>query len=464
MKQKSRTFTIALVLVLMFQPLAACRSGLNGAVPAGREERAEFVVGAADIGDVYSFSENGFFYLQGGCMRYYDLATDSSSVFCGLPNCMHIQQSCPARYGGVPESKNAIGLAAYGDYAYVMKLNEEAATFDLLQMDLSGNLLQTIYSMKLGNDSFDSWRLSSIDSVVYADNRAWVTAAYTCQVEVKARYLSYDRISVYCRQVLGINLDDGSCETLSWLPEFDQLGRNYDYRIKAISNDYLVLERSQYSLAKLSYTQFLAAYEDGKMQQFSDEYNAYFDYEKWHVENNHAMYKLELYNMKTGEYSLLAEGEYEPCFADIGYFIEYLPEYSFYGVYEGDFIYRIIDYATATSKLYRCDPASGQSELLFDMKQDTLIGVFDGQAMYYSPLSETEITVCSYSMTYGNHQKLFVDSSKLSFQIRAETEDCFLGERPDFGIGVDPPLFIINKADYYNGNLEAAKLLNMIAI
>jgi hypothetical protein len=460
MKTQSKYTALYLCLLLLSQPLFACNGEVAPTLQPNRISSHSLIVGADEKASSYCVTEQGILYMRYQKMQYYSFEANASIVLCNKPNCLHASDACSAWYRSLPDGGfGATGLALYGDYLYVVKAFDSKNTFDLLKLDLSGIAQEVVYSIKVGNYTPDSWKLSYIDSVYYIDDTAWITAfyQYTRVVELDGRE-SIDR-SVSFQAIMGVSLQDGSCVYLNEFIELKQMGYAPKYRILQASNGYIVFEKTWNSLELLNESRFNEALQRGEYQQFRFADHPYYEYSTWHYNTNRIMFEISVYSTVKNSFEVFDGGECEHHFESTGETAGYYTTYLFSGLCDDLFIYEKPDRLSGKSSINTYNPSTGERLHLFDIDNGTLRGfapswsmwssVVDRGVLYQRVLENNKAAIYLYSLDTGSSTKLHDDYLYVTFRLRGESENYFIGEPfNDHNISGYNPLYRIDKQDY----------------
>ena len=160
-----------------------------------------------------------------------------------------------------------------------------------------------------------------------------------------------------------------------------------------------------------------------------------------------------------------------------------MPKYSFYGSYEGDFLFSEMDWDSFIRDMYHYDtifqvwdPKTNQKEVLCTLENggpmsvndsDMSDNVFDGDQiliMEYQgtgdSVGEMDVEICLLHLSDGSMEMLFEDTSQVEFPISGWTSDSFIGTTQRSEDLYSPTdVYVIQKEDYYQGKTDRAEYL-----
>lgn len=412
----------------------------------------DLVLGADEMGQVYSICEHGIFYQKNNLMRYYDFEANKSYVLCDKPNCNHLNKSCGAWYENMLA---ATGLALYGENLYVVKCNSEYNTYEIISMDMTGGSQKVVYSLDIGDMKPGEWvmGLGAIRRVYYAGGMAWFSAQYQYVGEAG------ESGEFYSERIIGVNLRDGKAVMLN------ELSRdNAEYHIQLVSEDYVLIRKDWSALEQLSQRAFNEALLQGEYAEFSNAVDPYYEYQLWYLENRDIMFSYLIYDVNSGEMSEFDSGKFKVTYDENGHVGGILPKYTFKGIYDGKLIYGIPDYE-GYSPVYIFDIKSNESEQILDIENGgTLLTAMSGDVMssvthdgkiLYCLYTENETAkIYYYDLKTKEHVELFEDKRNITFRMIGETSDKYIGMI--YGDSGPGSAYMIDKEDYISGNLKAA--------
>lgn len=470
-KKRFEILSSILVLLLILTFVLLCRKNRpisESSVYMNSYATGDVVYGASALGFTYSVSDYGIFYLKDTKMQYYDLEAKDSYMLCGKANCHHSNSNCSARYENMGD---VTGLAMYGENVYAIKLNQESNTYDLFTMEPSGNNQKILYSLDIGNYVPGSWVLNGIGDVYYAGGMAWFTTHYQYIGEPMQDNSELEQLQ--STVVLGINLKDGKATALNELPKEGtryESKNNAAYEFEFISKDYVLISKSWNNLEQMTKNEFQKAYDQGEFEKFDSNVDPYYEYiTSWYEENKEPMFQYLLYNMHTGKLTELENGKRSPDYGGDGQIAGYYLPYIFIDTYEGQLLYQNLNYESPDTSIYLLDIATDEKKLVLEIKNGSTLltsnpgsvspSLIDGEKLLYCLYREDEkVDICYYDMNSKEHTKLFQDDRAITFRMIGETAEKYIGVIYNF-ILEQPVVHMIDKEEYYKGNLEAAEKL-----
>lgn len=468
--KKSELKKTCIILTLLFISLTipACgpRSISESSFGINSSAFQGVVFGAGALGQTYSVSEHGIFFLKNNKMQYFDLKAEESYVLCNQANCKHSDSGCNAWY---ENTLDATGLAMYGEKVYVLKLNSERNEYELIGMDITGTHQEIIHSLDIGNCKPDSWVLVNIGNVYYAGNVAWFTAQYQYLEQPSKIGVAMDHLE--CTILYGIDLKNGSIRKLNDLPQNKSMfesKQNPRYKFEFISEGYLMISKNWNALERLSPEGFHDLFEQGEFTEFSNSVDPYYEYLVWYQDNRELMFSYLLYNVSTGERVVFDHGKHQPEYGEDGHVAGYNPKYNFIGTYAEKLIYLIPDYEK-NSAVYLFDASKNENEHILDIENggalvtagwgDVNRCIIDNEKILYCLYKEDEkAEIFYYDIAAKETVRLFRDEKNITFRMIGETSDKYIGIMYR-GIFLEPKIYMIEKEDYYNGNLKEAEKL-----
>ncbi|MPW24523.1 hypothetical protein GC105_01785 [Alkalibaculum sp. M08DMB] len=463
-KMGFKTLYSIVVLLFISTAISACNSRpiSESSIHLNASVSEELVFGAGSFGFTYSVSEYGLFYHKNNKLQYYDLEAKESYVLCSKANCSHSDASCGAWYKNMDD---ATGLAMYGENVYVIKLNPDSNTYDLLSMDPTGSNQKVIYSLDVGEYKPGSWVANDIGDVYYAGGMAWFSAQYQYIGEVTEESNEFDYFESTI--ALGVNLQDVTTIMLNELPEDKVMYESEDnarYEFELVSKNYIMVSKNWNGIEQLSQKDFYEAYEQGEFEEFGNATDPQYEYFMWYQDHREPMFSYLLYDVKTGEWKEFDSGKYELNFDDDGHVGGVYSKYIFSGIYDGKLIYKIPDYEQEDVSVYLLDVKTNEREQILDIKNGGTLGtgysgIFDDEKILYCLFTENEkADIFYYNIRTKEHVELFQDDRRITFRMIGETADKYIGiiYSP---VSYNPTVYMIDKEDYYNGDLKAAEKL-----
>ena len=469
---KKRVSILIITLLLLGLMLTGCKtpSISESNLQAVELEDHQMLIGSESFDQLtdYCVTDSGIFALKSGRMKYYEFASEQSYVLCGRANCRHEDESCPAYYDW-KTINSVVGLAMVGDARYVVKHNEKENTYDLLQSDLYGERQKVIYSIDIGDVQPGNWVVQEVSHVYYAKDMAWMTVSYA-YVEDDGGYGFYDQ-----DRVIGVRLSDSKELYRSEL----ELNEG-TYSVVLLSANYVILQKEWDTVPRVPEEDFYAAMEQGEYQEFRDSANPYADYyDAWSNEMQQPMYAFLLYDVDSGQTSVVDHGPIRTYYNENGEANGHGTGRFYMGqTYDGHILYHEFgpDFMLSDGgsvDVYCWDPQTGEEEPILHIPKGNLkflnvqgalfISVTnDGKKFYYYITSEFEdgnlYTFYRYDLETGESTELFQTDLENEFNTRGETEDFFFGKN-SARAGFD--FYQISKEDYEKGNFDAAEKLNL---
>lgn len=373
-------------------------------------------------------SENGILYGKNQLIYYVDLATKTEYVLCDEINCTHLTSRCSARYGDKMR-----GLAQHGNriYLFDQSMNGDCR---LIRMDTSGNQRKTLAEFPQGDFTPGSRYLYYVYNAYYCGNYAWAELYYG--------YMEEDGKETQQIQCVAVDLESGEVTELTPL---EDIGVRYQF--VAITEDYVMI------------------------------------YKGWNEHSADAMEAYLLYDVKEQKLTQLEENPQHILYNADGTLNGTMPKYSFYGSYEGDFLFSEMDWDSFIRDMYHYDtifqvwdPKTNQKEVLCTLENggpmsvndsDMSDNVFDGDQiliMEYQgtgdSVGEMDVEICLLHLSDGSMEMLFEDTSQVEFPISGWTSDSFIGTTQRSEDLYSPTdVYVIQKEDYYQGKTDRAEYL-----
>ncbi|WP_207706922.1 hypothetical protein [Alkalibaculum sporogenes] len=457
------------ILLFVSASMSACNSRpiSESSIQLNSSVSEEVVLGAGSFGFTYSVGEYGLFYHKNNKLQYYDLEAKESYVLCSKANCSHSDASCGAWYKNMDD---ATGLAMYGENVYVIKLNPDSNTYDLLSMDPTGSNQKVIYSLDVGEYKPGSWVANDIGDVYYAGGMAWFSAQYQYIGEVTEESNEFDYFESTI--ALGVNLQDGTTIMLNELPEDKVMYESEDnarYEFELVSKDYVLVSKNWNTTEQLSQKAFYEAYEQGEFEEFGNAADPQYEYLMWYQDHKESMFLYLLYDVQNGEWTEFESGKHKADYDEDGHVSGYHLPYIFLGTYDGKLIYQILDYEDPDIPVYLLDVKTNEREQILDIKNggtlvtansgNVISSVMDDEKILYCLFTENEkADIFYYNLRTKEHVELFQDDRRITFRMIGETADKYIGiiYSP---VSYNPTVYMIDKEDYYNGDLKAAEKL-----
>lgn len=347
---------------------------------------------------------SGFFLYR------YDMADSKLTVCCNKKNCPHYDENCGAY---ICEDGNGIVFAVQNGKAYfaggAQNDRSEWVTLSLFSLDLTTGERETIYAADMGD------RVASLGGVMLCGEKA--VLCYT----LAASAASEESIATKQQRILAFDLADGTFVTV--------LERELEYG-------------GVYNLWGMNETSLIVAYHLPTSGQEFPAHANFVDY-GWDYDS----YSRNLHGWTMLEYPLEESPDHGKAFAYNNAQHE-LHLYNFNQFYGGKLYYF---YDRKYVKVY--DPATKTGEFLFEQSDITYMTCLDGRIFY-----ETDEGYFWYEIATGVTHQYWQDVRRRPFYLLAETDDDFIcqGYLNEFN------RYRISKADFYNGNYDAAVLLDFL--
>ncbi|MCL2136768.1 MAG: hypothetical protein FWH40_04515 [Coriobacteriia bacterium] len=446
---------VVTTLALVFS-LYGCANTINEINVQSSIDR-DLVIGASAFGYMGCYCDKGLVYFKDRRMWYLDCSENKPYIICSRANCQHNDENC---FAWISYVNSAYGLALFDESFYVIKRDDKKNSFDLLQMELGSGVIRTVSTLDIGENKPGNWTLIGLAGrVYYVGDFAWIEATYQyCEEYHDGHYYPQEDTTV-----IGINLNNGEATMLYALSLDDGL----EHSIELAAKDFLVIKETADKEPLLSEELFYEALENGAYSSFSDEQDPWNDpynnYMMWHMQNKTVLFSYLIYDIKTGNTSVLDSGELGK-YHDADNNAYWRDSYRFFGVYNERMIYSINEYETANRmnnwKIYSYDLESGSNEFIIEVDGGNVYEMMDSgfilknSEILYCLYTDNKTTVFySYSLSTGETIGLFEDDERITFRIHGETKDCFIGslmKNEDMSI-----LYILSKNDFYAGNLGA---------
>jgi len=441
---------IILSLILILIPgCAKSQSGIKSEQAVAISDDKSVILGAETVGHNYSVNEYGIFFLENSRMQFYDFSTNNSYVLCDKVNCRHADDSCSAWYESEFQVK---GMAFVNGMIYVMKLNSNQNSYDLIEMDITGNNLKVIYSLDIGDYKDNSWVVNFVeDSVIYAKDIAWINVSW--------EYVVNKEESRTRNQCLGISLKNGSVVESTELVDED-----IEYFYETVSDDGVILCKTWDELSLLSEAEFYEEYEKNGFQgAITDEEDPYWEYVSvWYENNRKPMYAYYKYDIDSGEMQEFASDKRTKYYGADETTVGYAPEFSFLGAYQGRYLCQKNDYASdnSTEEVFLWDIDSGERESVLTIENGGTLAtkgagtakfyIFDEHTFFYCLyVDEDNADVYSFDLESMQNKKLYQDARNIDYRIVDDITNTFI-----MNVGEDENLYTLDKSDYYAGKVE----------
>lgn len=352
---------------------------------------------------------DAIYRLYGAFLQRYDMADSKLTVCCNKKNCPHYDENCGAY---IAEDMNGIVFGIHNGRAYFAggaKNNSgEWVTLSFFSLDLTTGERETIYEADMGD------RVASLGGVMLCGEKA--VLCYT----LAASAASEESNATKQQRILAFDLADGTFVTV--------LEREMEYG-------------GVYDLWGMDETSLIVAYHRPTSGQEYPAYANFADY-GWDYDT----YSRNLHGWTMLEYPLEESPDRGKAFAyNDGQHELHL--YNFNQFYGGKLYYF---YGRKHVKVY--DPATQTGEFLFEQKDITYMTCLDGRIFY-----ETDEGYFWYEIATGVTHQYWQEVRRRPFYLIAETDDDFICQ----GYLDKYNCYRISKADFYNGNYDAATELSL---
>ena len=353
---------------------------------------------------------DAIYLLNGAFLQRYDMADSKLTVCCNKKNCPHYDENCDAY---IAEDINGIVFGIHNGQAYFAggAQNDcgEWVTLSFFSLDLTTGERETIYAADMGD------RVASLGGVMLCGDKA--VLCYT----LAASAASEESIATKQQRILAFDLADGTFVTV--------LEREMEYG-------------GVYNLWGMDETSLIVAYHLPTCGQAYPAHANFADY-GWDYDT----YSRNLSDWTMQEYPLEESPDHGKAFAYNNAQHE-LHLYNYNQFYGGKLYYF---YDRKYVKVY--DPATQTGEFLFEQSDITYMTCLDGRIFY-----ETDEGCFWYEIATGVTHQYWQEVQRRPFYLLAETDDDFICQ----GYLDKYNCYRISKTDFYNGNYDAAVLLDWL--
>lgn len=417
------------------------------------------IYGADGYGETYSVNEFGILYTKNNLICYCDIDTGETYALCGKSNCSHSNENCTAWY---KEQTDINGVAFLGEKIYLLRKNYENNSYELLQMDVTGNNQKVICKIDIGSMKEKTWVLTSIENVYYCSGNAILETNYMFVSEntedkkrTELRYYIIDLTTGIINEIKKNSSEESSKLTLIGISDTNLIFQECVNKEKLLSED-----------------EFKEGYEHGEFDDISatleiDE--AYFEYEsKWYPKHCNPQERYIRYDIIDSKQIILEEGELLITFDEEGYELGELPRYTILGSYDQKYVVCAPNWEMKGEKIFLWDVEKNEKMPVLEIDDGGCLSwetgrisqaVFeDEKFLYCEYIDENSANIYIYNLKEEKKQKLYEDERNISFRIIDDTEDSFIGKKySEDGYN----LYIILKDDYYEGNINKAQKLKL---
>ena len=353
---------------------------------------------------------DAIYLLNGAFLQRYDMADSKLTVCCNKKNCPHYDENCDAY---IAEDMNGIVFGIHNGKAYfaggAQNDYSEWVTLSFFSLDLTTGERETIYAADMGD------RIASLGGVMLCGEKA--VLCYTLAPSAA----SEESIAAKQQRILAFDLAEGTFVTV--------LEREMEYG-------------GVYDLWGMDETSLIVAYHRPTSGQEYPAYANFADY-GWDYDT----YSRNLHGWTMLEYPLEESPDRGEAFAYNDWQHE-LHLYNFNQFYGGKLYYF---YNRKYVKVY--DPATQTGEFLFEQSGITYMTCLDGRIFY-----ETDEGYFWYEIATGVTHQYRQEERRRPFYLLAETDDDFICQ----GYLDEYNCYRISKTDFYNGNYDAAVLLDWL--
>lgn len=343
------------------------------------------------------------YFLYDPLLRRYDMAEGKITVCCNKKNCPHYDENCDAY---VAEDTNGIAFGIHDGKAYFVggAQNEygELVSLSFFSLDLTTGERKTLYTADMEG------KVADFGGAMLCGNKA--VLCYSLAASAAPAKQQY---------ILSIDLTDGAAVTLL---------------------DRELVDGSVYNLWGMDEKSVIVAYHRPTAGQA---YPANFSVADW----NYDAYTRNLQSWVMLQHSLEGSAGQWKSFAyhDAQHELHLYDYHQFYG---GKLYYV---YGNRYVKVY--DPATQTSEFLFEQRGITDMTCLDGRIFY-----ETDEGAFWYELATGVTHLYLQPEERRPFFLISETDDDFLCQ----GYLDKYNCYRISKTDFYDGNYDAAVLLEFL--
>ncbi len=391
-------------------------------------------------------------------------------VLCAKPNCLHISEKCPAYIPFAPmENEYGItgGLAQIDKYIYFWyqnydmsdDLQGQGVTFDFVRLDPGTGVRVVLMSLPgyfdpTHEDGDEQFYCSGVPGASYKYGWAWCTAQLRQKGDEDGNYLTYNQEFAY-------HLETGE---IIRFENSDETGKPVNITVSVVTADYVVYyilgeDTERKYLSRIEYKE--VCNDDGSMEvdgMYFADYSEYFMY----MGNKPERYREYLYNMKTGEISILYDG-YTVYDENRTKALDHM----IYSEYQGDLL--IGTYLANEEGLYDSnadvislyDIETGESSVLLELVNGYPLAIAQGSAeifpngklFYGENETETSVDLYCYDVNTGESTFMYTDDPAITFRIFGQYNGGYIGKHKDHQD--DGSYYWISEEDFFAGNLDA---------
>lgn len=191
-RNKKRIMLSVLAVLVLSIGLTACSKAKRSGVDTSSLDGYQFNPdndGYFEGGSYIAKGTNGYYYIDGSFINYYDNQKQTNVKLCSKANCNHNNSECMAY------AMDIYSIYTYNGYIYCVTAEEnQSNTYSLLRMDIDGGNRSVIGRMEAAG---------SVPSLVFAGNYAYYTPSDSKADDTEQKSV-----------IIRINLTDGSTENV----------------------------------------------------------------------------------------------------------------------------------------------------------------------------------------------------------------------------------------------------------
>ena len=380
--------------------------------------------------------EKGIFYISGSTLCYYDYDSGDSFVLCSKPNCLHNDRECVAYAGN-----KATGFAPYGDYAFYFRPKEDSQAWELVRINIQEQYSEVLTEFGAAGDEMEQWVISGITDSYYYGGKVWMHLQFSYQTAEE------NWLDLTGNQLAAIDLSTGEFYDVTeiytdisyWDINYESFDEPYvGYGIMTVQPEIMLPEE---------YAASTGVAPDALSEE---EYWEYVNQNK--VEEN-VVLDCRVIDIDSMESFSVFQDNGEKCFAESIYWTDETYAY----------VYESLPGDTAENgHIISVHLQSGEREEILRLENGGCLGWYMGEkslsryngedllCLEYE--GEDKCKIYKYSTADQTSEFLFEDEWYVTFRIFGQTRDRLVGKIDD---GMQ--YVWIDKAEYEQGNLEAAK-------
>ena len=269
---------------------------------------------AGDDDSFAAIGEDAWFYFDSHLIKYYDPYKKKSFILCSRSNCLHVNKECDAWFGNDDDGGSAIvGVAAEGNYVYVMSSGEMDRFFDkdrpvsyqIIRIDPSDGTRKVIAEFsnsiyaKPGDGKeylshFDSGNVYICNGILWLKTQ-WMSTPGETIADAGQQW----------SQNIGVDLNTGKTINIG--------SRDYECNILTMGSGYVTYVHDEYDDTVLSREKFYNQLtEKGSVEFGGSTYNDYTAYLNAVKKNSGVTSKYYLYHLNDGTTEELFESKTVP--------------------------------------------------------------------------------------------------------------------------------------------------------